>query len=308
MEQAPTGQWSVPIREDDREKTAFAVPRGQFEMNVMAFGLCNSQSTYQRVIDQVLSGVPQAEAYIDDACVHTRDVEEHLSCLKKTLDAYSAANMQLRLDKCRFAYEKGEFVGHEISGEGYSPLKSHVNTIRDYSRSQSKKELQRFLRLVNFHRHFIAEMGCTAAPLYKLTHQDSAWLWTKVCETSFESLRRALAETPVLAFPKWNKPFWVEVDTSGVSVGGILSGNGRWHSEAVGVLFFRTDGCSTQLFGERAGVLGPCSRCEKVENLPAGSPEDRNGHGPQPVGLAQEAEGSQTQVREMAHGARVLSL
>ena len=215
--------WSVPIREDDREKTAFAVPRGQFEMNVMAFGLCNSQSTYQRVIDQVLSGVPQVEAYIDDACVHTRDVEEHLSCLKKTLDAYSAANMQLRLDKCRFAYEKGEFVGHEISGEGYSPLKSHVTTIMNYPRPQSKKELQRFLGLVNFYRHFIPKMGCTAAPLYKLTHQDSTWLWTDECETSFESLRSALVETPVLAFPKWNQPFWVEVDASGVSVGGILS-------------------------------------------------------------------------------------
>ena len=215
--------WSVPIREEDREKTAFAVPRGQFEMNVMAFGLCNSQSTYQRVIDQVLAAVPQVEAYIDDACVHTRDVEDHVTHLKLTLDAYKNANMQLRLDKCQFAYEKGEFVGHEISGEGYSPLKSHVTTIRNYPKPNTKKELQRFLGLVNFYRHFIPEMGRTAAPLYKLTHQDSAWLWTEECEVSFEALRKALVEQPVLAFPKWNQPFWVEVDASSVSVGGILS-------------------------------------------------------------------------------------
>ena len=215
--------WSIPIREEDREKTAFAVPKGQFEMNVMAFGLCNSQSTYQRVIDQVLSGVPQVEAYIDDACVHTRDAEEHATHLKKALDAYKTANMQLRLDKCRFAYEKGEFVGHEISGEGYSPLKSHVTTIRDYPRPGSKKELQRFLGLVNFYRHFIPQMGSMAAPLYKLTHQDAVWLWTEECEISFRSLREALVGTPVLSFPRWNKPFWVEVDASSMSVGGILS-------------------------------------------------------------------------------------
>ena len=215
--------WSVPIREEDREKTAFSIPRGQFEMNVMAFGLCNSQSTYQRVIDQVLSQVPQVEAYIDDACVHTHDAEEHLTHLKKTLEAYKTANMQLRLDKCRFGYDKGEFVGHEISGEGYSPLKSHVATIKDYPRPTSKKELQRFLGLVNFYRHFIPKMGGTAAPLYKLTHQDVAWQWTDDCELSFKTLRKALVERPVLAFPKWNKPFWVEVDASSVSVGGILS-------------------------------------------------------------------------------------
>ena len=215
--------WSVPIREGDREKTAFSVPRGQYEMNVMAFGLCNSQSTYQRVINQVLSGVPQVEAYIDDSCVHTRDAEEHVIHLKKTLDAYKSANMQLRLDKCRFAYEKGEFVGHEISGEGYSPLKSHVATIKNYPRPNSKKEVQRFLGLVNFYRHFIPKMASIASPLYKLTHQDSAWLWTEECEVSFESLRMALVKIPVLGFPKWNKPFWVEVDASSVSVGGILS-------------------------------------------------------------------------------------
>ena len=37
--------WSIPIVEPDREKTAFIVPRGQFEFYVMLFGLCNAQVT-----------------------------------------------------------------------------------------------------------------------------------------------------------------------------------------------------------------------------------------------------------------------
>lgn len=215
--------WSVPIRECDKEKTAFAVPKGIYEMNVMAFGLCNSQSTYQRVIDKVLSDVPQVEAYIDDACVHTRDMTEHVTALKKTLEAYKKANMQLRLDKCQFGFFEGEFVGHEISGAGYRPLRCHVATIKEYPKPHTKKELQRFLGLVNFYRHYIPGMAQTAAPLYQLTRQDTKWEWTDECEASFTALRSALTERPVLAFPKWNKPFWVEVDASGVSVGGVLS-------------------------------------------------------------------------------------
>ena len=46
--------WGIEMDEKDRHKTAFSILRGQYEMNVMAFGLCNSQSTYQRVIDSVL--------------------------------------------------------------------------------------------------------------------------------------------------------------------------------------------------------------------------------------------------------------
>ena len=37
--------WCVPVREEHKEKTAFYTPRGQFEFEVLPFGLCNSQAT-----------------------------------------------------------------------------------------------------------------------------------------------------------------------------------------------------------------------------------------------------------------------
>ena len=49
--------WAVALEEEDIPKTAFSTPREHFEMVLMAFGLGNSQSTYQRVIDKALRGV-----------------------------------------------------------------------------------------------------------------------------------------------------------------------------------------------------------------------------------------------------------
>ena len=46
--------WAVPIREEDRQKTAFMTPRILMEMCVTAYGLCNSQATYQRIMDKTL--------------------------------------------------------------------------------------------------------------------------------------------------------------------------------------------------------------------------------------------------------------
>ena len=215
--------WSVPIREEDKAKTAFAVPKGLYEMNVMAYGLCNSQSTYQRVVDEVLKGVPQVVAYVDDLCVHTADMEEHSVRLRETLRALSKANIQLRLDKCKFGFYSGEFVGHEVSEKGYRPLSCHVETIKAFPRPTTKKELQRFLGLVNYYRQFVKGMATTAGPLYGLTAKDARWEWTQIHEDAFNDLRSALTGRPLLAFPQWTRPFWVEVDGSASGVGGILS-------------------------------------------------------------------------------------
>ena len=54
--------WCVPVRSQDVEKTAFHTPRGQYEMIVMPFGLCNYQATFQRLMDNALEGVERAES------------------------------------------------------------------------------------------------------------------------------------------------------------------------------------------------------------------------------------------------------
>ena len=215
--------WSIEMDERDRHKTAFSVPRGQFEMNVMAFGLCNSQSTYQRTIDSVLKGASNIVAYIDDVCCFSLDFEQHLHDLEQALSRLQAANMQLRPDKCHFGYEKGQFLGHMISAEGCSPLPANIEAIRDCPRPTSKKELQRFLGMVNYYRSFIPRMADTAAPLYALTRLNVAWYWSEECEQSFSRLRNILTSDMVLMFPQWEKPFYVEVDGSAAGVGAILS-------------------------------------------------------------------------------------
>ena len=57
--------WSIPIAEEDIEKTAFVSPRGEFEFSVMPFVLCNAPSTYERVIYSVLKNAPHSLPYID---------------------------------------------------------------------------------------------------------------------------------------------------------------------------------------------------------------------------------------------------
>ena len=113
--------WSVPAKKIDIAKTAFHTPRGQYERVVMPFGLCNSQITFQRLIDNILEGVARAEAYVEDCCVFSRTFEEHFEDLGDTITRIREGSVKLRRDKCHFGYSGGEFLGHHISSERRSP-------------------------------------------------------------------------------------------------------------------------------------------------------------------------------------------
>ena len=54
---AASAYWSMPLREEDKEKTAFSAPRGKYEFNVTCYGLTNAGASYQRLMDLTLSGL-----------------------------------------------------------------------------------------------------------------------------------------------------------------------------------------------------------------------------------------------------------
>ena len=107
--------WAVPIREEDREKTAFMTHRQLLEMCVTAYGFCNSQATYQRVMDKTLEGIEGADSFVDDILQHSYDFEIMLMILGSIFMRLREANLQMRIDKCKFGYSSVEFCGYTVT-------------------------------------------------------------------------------------------------------------------------------------------------------------------------------------------------
>ena len=61
----------VCLEEEDKQKTAFATPWGQYHFKRMPFGLSNGPATYSRLVQLVLQGIPtdMALPYLDDTIV-----------------------------------------------------------------------------------------------------------------------------------------------------------------------------------------------------------------------------------------------
>jgi hypothetical protein len=52
-----SGFWQINIKEEHKELTAFNVPSGHYEFNKLPFGLANSLSSFQRLMDAVLKNL-----------------------------------------------------------------------------------------------------------------------------------------------------------------------------------------------------------------------------------------------------------
>ncbi|KAL4290180.1 hypothetical protein GQ457_14G026510 [Hibiscus cannabinus] len=69
---------------------------------------------------------------------------------------------------------------------------------------------------------FIRGFATIAAPLSDLLKKGDGFEWNSCAQGAFEQLKERLCNTPVLALPRFNEPFFVETDASGVGIGAVL--------------------------------------------------------------------------------------
>ena len=92
---------------------------------MIPFGLCNAGASYQRMMDICLSGLPHDRilAYLDDIVVFSSSFEIHMNDLENVFKRLKAANISLKLSKCKFATDNVVFLGYNLSVNGIEPQK-----------------------------------------------------------------------------------------------------------------------------------------------------------------------------------------
>ncbi|UYV63377.1 K02A2.6-like [Cordylochernes scorpioides] len=204
-----TGYWQVEVDERDREKTAFVTPDGLYEFMVMPFGLCNAPATFERMMDNVLMGLKWniCLCYLDDIVVYSDTFEEHLERLSKVLSCLQQAGLTINPDKCLFGSTRIKILGHVVDKDGIQPDSEKVEAIKKFPVPKSVCDIQSYLGLCSYYRRFIKNFSKIAAPLQILLKKDQKFIWTQEQKDSFESLKKALMQKPVLGHFKGSTRF-----------------------------------------------------------------------------------------------------
>ena len=214
--------WHIPIREGDKHKTAFVVPNGKYQWNVMPFGLMDAAFSLSYVMNEVLREFEFAKSFYDD-CILAGSKEKHFDQIRKVLNKFADYGIHVNLAKCQFMQNEVNFIGHIVDKTGVRPDKGKVSEIIDFQRPSNVNELKSFLGMASYFRKFIDQFSEKSAPLYNLLKRNVNFEWSQTCEDSFTYIKLKLEDPTLLIHPDFDKPFILLTDASALAVGFALT-------------------------------------------------------------------------------------
>jgi len=107
------------------------------------------------------------------------------------------------------------------------PIPKKIQAIQDIATPTTKKQLRRFIGMVNYYRDIWACHSETLARLTSLTSKDVKWKWMDVHQKSFNKMKKIVAHKVLLSYPNFNDVFKIHTDASATQLGAIISQKGK---------------------------------------------------------------------------------
>ncbi|MBW0507636.1 hypothetical protein O181_047351 [Austropuccinia psidii MF-1] len=144
--------------------------------------------------------------YIDYIIICSDSWSLHLERLARVLDKASGVNMKISLKKSNFGFEEGKALGHIVSGLSLGIDKNKVEAVLFKPIPQNKKDMMYFLSFASYYRQNLKDFEIIAKSLYRIFDQQAVFEITQERIESYEKIRKALTEAPLLLIPDWNIP------------------------------------------------------------------------------------------------------
>ena len=237
-----SGYNQLCIHPGDEWKTAFVTPHGMFQLNVMTFGFMNAPLAFQWFVNDLLYCHPELinnlVGYLDDANTHNKTMPKHITTNQAFLQHCCEAGVTLNPKKCKFHKTKVDFLGVELSADGFEMECIKVNAICSWKPPCNVKGVREFIGFCNFYCRFVCNFVEVAQPLHDLTKQNTKWEWGTRQEHTFQTLKDIICTSPVLIHPDPEEKFQVETDVSNYAYSAILSQKSKKDHKHHPITFF----------------------------------------------------------------------
>jgi hypothetical protein len=172
------GYNNIRIKKGDEWKAAFKTKFGHWEPLVMFFGLTNSPSTFQEMMNVIYKEVIEKHAargttiriYMDDIAIATTGMlQDHIDAVRDVLHVAEEHDLYFKLSKCTFHASSIDYLGVIIE-KGMTrmdPIK--IAGIKNWPTPTKVKDVRSFLGFCNFYWPFIRGFAHLARPLNELT-------------------------------------------------------------------------------------------------------------------------------------------
>ena len=172
-----SGYHQIKMAKEDEEKMAFLTPCGVYCYVCMPFGLKNAGATFQRLMRKALGAQMgrNAEAYVDDIVVKTREEHSLMEDLEETFASLRKVNIKLNPAKCVFGVPSGKLLGFLVSHRGIEANPDKIKAIEKMQPPRRLKDMQRLAGCMASLGRFISKFGERALPFFKLMKRSGTF-------------------------------------------------------------------------------------------------------------------------------------
>jgi hypothetical protein len=183
---------------------------------MMFFELINESSTFQNFMNDILMNYLNefVITYLNDIIVYSKNKKKHVQHVRKILQRLRETNIQIDVDKCEFHIIETKFLKMIIDRDDIKMNFEKVKAIVEWNTSNHLKNVQVFLKFVNFYRRFKKEFFKIVKSLIKLTRKNQSFYWFENCQIAFERLKKRVIETFVLSYFLFELETFLESDSS----------------------------------------------------------------------------------------------
>lgn len=189
----------------------------------LPFGITSAPALFQTAVDQILSGLPTVQCYLDDLLITGPDEQSHLRNLDATLQRLEEYGLKVRKDKCEFFKPSLEHLGHVIESSGLHKAPSKVKVIVEAPSPKNVNQLRSFLGLLIYYARFVPNLANKLKPLHELLNKTKSWNWTNKCEAAFKEVKTTLSRSEALTHFDPALLLQLACDASPYGVGAVVS-------------------------------------------------------------------------------------
>jgi hypothetical protein len=112
-----------------------------------------------------------------------------MECVLKIL---SDKGLRTNSDKSAFCATEIEYLGYWISWSGIKPIPKKVEAIKNMGRPTTRKELRRFIGMVDYYHDMWVRRSELLTPLTSMTSENVKFIWTDENQKAFDNIKKII--------------------------------------------------------------------------------------------------------------------
>lgn len=213
----------LEVKPEMRHLLTLNTHKGLYMPTRLMFGVSSAPAIWQRLIEQILQGIPGVSVFLDDIKITGPDTETHLHRLNLVLGKLHYHNLKVNFEKSVFLVDEIEYCGYRINKYGIQKVKSKIDAIQNVQVPRDKSQVRAFVGLINYYRRFIKDASTILQPLNNLLKDTVPFEWSKACQKAFEEAKEVIQSEQVLCHFDPTLPLVLATDASPFGVGAVLS-------------------------------------------------------------------------------------